>query len=102
MTITTSTSTSSSTPLFVVVGATGNQGRSVIEAIKRDSKEYRVRGLTRDSSKPAARELAELGVEVVQGDGSDAESIDKAFQGANIIFAVTFTSYTPEGPEKVG
>ena len=55
--------------LITVFGATGIQGGSVIRNLLADtelSKIYKVRGVTRDSSKPAAKELESQGVEVVQ------------------------------------
>lgn len=54
--------------LITVFGATGNQGGSVIRHILADpqlSTEFKVRGVTRDTTKPAAQELAGKGVEVV-------------------------------------
>jgi hypothetical protein len=54
--------------LLTVFGATGNQGGSVIKAILNDpvlSKEFRIRAVTRDVSKPAAKELVAKGVEVI-------------------------------------
>lgn len=54
--------------LLTVFGATGNQGGSVIQAILADpalSKEYKVRGITRDVSKESAKRLASQGVEMV-------------------------------------
>ena len=54
--------------LITVFGATGNQGGSVIKAILEDaqlSKEYQIRGITRDTSKKSAQDLAKQGVEVV-------------------------------------
>jgi uncharacterized protein YbjT (DUF2867 family) len=54
--------------LITVFGATGNQGGSVIRYILDDaqlSKEFSIRAVTRDPSKPAAKTLAEKGVEVV-------------------------------------
>ena len=89
-------------PLFVVVGSTGTQGRSVIDAIASDDKEYRVRGITRDPSKTKAQDLVKLGVEVVAGDVDDATSVEKAFEGASIVFAMTASDYwSPNGEEKV-
>jgi uncharacterized protein YbjT (DUF2867 family) len=54
--------------LITVFGATGNQGGSVIRAIQADpelSKEFKIRGVTRDPSKPAAKDLAAKGVELI-------------------------------------
>lgn len=74
--------------LVVVVGATGNQGGSVARRFLQDPR-YAVRGLTRDSSAPAAQQLAALGAEVVQADLDDVKSLETAFAGANVIFSVT-------------
>jgi uncharacterized protein YbjT (DUF2867 family) len=54
--------------IITVFGATGNQGGSVIKSILADpvlSKEFRIRGIARDVSKPAAQELAKQGVELM-------------------------------------
>ncbi|KZW04462.1 NAD(P)-binding protein [Exidia glandulosa HHB12029] len=80
-----------SAPLVVVVGATGIQGGSVIRELIASDKPYRLRGLTRDDSKPEAQALRELGVEVVAvtiSVGNEA-AVLRAFQGADIIFSVT-------------
>ncbi|OIW22901.1 NAD(P)-binding protein [Coniochaeta ligniaria NRRL 30616] len=74
--------------LVVVVGATGNQGGSVARRFLRDPR-YAVRALTRDTSSPAAQELAALGAEVVRADLDDVKSLETAFAGANVIFSVT-------------
>lgn len=53
--------------IITVFGATGNQGGSVIKYILEDpvlSKEYKIRGITRDTTKKSAQELAKQGVEV--------------------------------------
>ncbi len=53
--------------LITVFGATGNQGGSVIKQILADavlSKEFKIRGITRDTSKPAAQALTKQGVEL--------------------------------------
>lgn len=58
--------------LLTVFGATGNQGGSVIEAVLSDAtlrEEFTIRGITRDTSKPAARALAARGIEVVAVSG---------------------------------
>ncbi|KZW02472.1 NAD(P)-binding protein [Exidia glandulosa HHB12029] len=84
-------STVSSSPLVVVVGATGAQGGSVVRNLIESDRPYRIRGLTRDTAKPASIKLKEMGVEVVQVDiavGKEA-AVRRAFQGADIIFGVT-------------
>ncbi|GKT47731.1 NmrA-like family domain-containing protein 1 [Colletotrichum spaethianum] len=84
-------STDSSAPLIVVVGATGIQGGSVIDNLQASARSYRMRGITRDSSKPKAKALADRGVEVASCNlvvGNAAE-IENAFRGATYIFIVT-------------
>ena len=54
--------------LLVVFGATGNQGGSVIKSVLSDPKaaqEFKIRGITRDPSRPNAQALAAQGVECV-------------------------------------
>ncbi len=74
--------------LIVVVGATGGQGGSVARYFLSDP-EYRVRGITRNPNSKKALELKALGVEVVRADVGDVGSLEKAFEGAHAIFAVT-------------
>ncbi|KAF8856222.1 NAD(P)-binding protein [Acephala macrosclerotiorum] len=74
--------------LLVIVGITGNQGGSVASAFLSDPT-YRIRGLTRNPSSPTAKELSEKGIEIVQADLDDVTSIEKAFEGANLIYSVT-------------
>jgi uncharacterized protein YbjT (DUF2867 family) len=73
-------------PLIVVTGATGQQGGAVIRHLPRHLK---VRAVTRDPSRPAARALEALGAEVVAGDLLDVASLQRAFEGAAGVFAVT-------------
>ncbi|KAM7185740.1 hypothetical protein V8F20_011677 [Naviculisporaceae sp. PSN 640] len=79
-----------STPkkLIVVVGATGNQGGSVARRFLQDPT-YKVRGLTRNPSSPAAQDLAALGAEMVTAELDDVNTLIPAFAGANVIFSVT-------------
>ncbi|KAJ7172905.1 NAD(P)-binding protein [Mycena crocata] len=82
---------SSSTPLVAVVGATGQQGGSVIKALAESNKEYRIRGFTRDVTKPAAEALKNQGVEMVQISlvVENVKEVYAAFAGANVAFLVT-------------
>ncbi|KAM0262142.1 hypothetical protein ACHAQJ_001885 [Trichoderma viride] len=78
--------------VLTVFGATGNQGGSVVQAVLADpvlSKEFRIRGVTRDVNKPGAKKLASKGVELVVADMSSAQSVAPAVQGAHTVFLVT-------------
>jgi uncharacterized protein YbjT (DUF2867 family) len=77
-----------SAPLIAVVGATGAQGGSVVRALAESDKSYRVRGFTRDATKPAALELSKLGVAVfvVSLVVENKEEMYKAFVGADFAF----------------
>ncbi|KAJ7670511.1 NAD(P)-binding protein [Mycena rosella] len=84
-------SSSPAAPLVVVVGSTGNQGGSVIQALVESDLPYRIRGLTRDVTKPAAQKLAGQGVEMVNVSLTvdNVDAVQKVFAGANIAFIVT-------------
>lgn len=74
--------------LIVVIGATGGQGGSVVNTFLNEPN-WRVRGITRNSSSPKAEALKDRGVEVVQADLDDPASLVPAFEGANAIFLVS-------------
>ncbi|KAL1992006.1 hypothetical protein VTN49DRAFT_4038 [Thermomyces lanuginosus] len=89
--------------LLVVFGATGQQGGSVASHVATDpilGKEYRIRAITRDPSKPAAQALAKKGMEVEYADSDDIESLQHAFQGAHTVFGATFTVYDDQMKER--
>ncbi|KAH7305692.1 hypothetical protein BKA65DRAFT_199369 [Rhexocercosporidium sp. MPI-PUGE-AT-0058] len=79
---------SSPKKLLVIIGVTGNQGGSVAARFLKDPN-YRIRGLTRNASSPAALSLASQGVEIVTADLDSVASLKAAFTGANLIFSVT-------------
>lgn len=82
--------------LLVVFGATGQQGGSVIDFVLHDpelSKGYSLRAITRDTSKPAAQNLQERGVELVSADVDDSQSLPAAVANAHTVFIVTTTIY---------
>ena len=72
---------------MLVTGATGPHGRAVAQALMAAGR--RVRALTRDPSGRHARELGELGAELVTGDLLDSKSLLGAMKGASVIYAVT-------------
>lgn len=74
--------------LLVVVGATGTQGGSVVDAFSGDPS-WRIRGLTRNKSSSRSKSLSLRGVEMVEADLNDPESLDLAFKGATVIYGVT-------------
>jgi uncharacterized protein YbjT (DUF2867 family) len=73
--------------MILVTGATGNQGGAVLRHLMPHG--WRLRALTRDPSKPAAKELERMGVEVVEGDFSDPESLKRAMEDCYGVYAVT-------------
>ncbi|KAJ8651941.1 hypothetical protein O0I10_012488 [Lichtheimia ornata] len=77
-----------SEPIIVITGATGVQGGSVIRALQATGK-FKLRAVSRNPESDASKALIEKGVEVVQGNANDGESMKKAFTGAWGAFLVT-------------
>ncbi|PYH83275.1 nmrA family transcriptional regulator [Aspergillus uvarum CBS 121591] len=78
--------------VLVVFGATGVQGGSVSKAILSDpdiSRQFKVRAITRDPSKPAALALAQQGAEVVKASLDKKKDVYAALQGAYAVYLVT-------------
>lgn len=67
---------------------TSTKGRSVAETYLKEAG-WRVRGITRDATKPDSLALAAKGVEIVEGDLDDVESLKAALQGASVVFGNT-------------
>lgn len=72
--------------LVVVLGATGKQGGSVVDALLKSSESYSVRAVTRNPNTDKGRALAARGVEVVAADLDDYNSLLKAFEVRIIYF----------------
>jgi len=70
---------------ILVVGATGKQGTAVINALL--AKGFQPKALTRKPDSPAAKALAERGVEIAVGDLTDRASVDAALRGTQAVFA---------------
>ncbi|NUT36517.1 MAG: NmrA/HSCARG family protein [Hamadaea sp.] len=70
----------------LVTGATGAQGGAVARELLQRGRA--VRAMTRDTTKPAAKELAALGAEVVAGDFDDPAGLRAAATGAAAVFAM--------------
>jgi uncharacterized protein YbjT (DUF2867 family) len=69
---------------ILVGGATGRQGNAVVEELL--ERGYAVRGMTRKPESKGGKALAALGVEVVQADYSDPESLLAAMKGVDNLF----------------
>jgi uncharacterized protein YbjT (DUF2867 family) len=85
--------------IIAVIGATGTQGGGLVDAIFNDkSGEFVVRAITRNVNSDKVKALSEKGVEVVQADLDDIESLKKAFKGAYAAYCVTnyWEHFSPE------
>ena len=69
--------------IIAVVGATGQQGKAVVNALIKDGS-FKVRAITRNPNK-----YQDKVDEVVKADLTDLESLTNAFKGAHGVFVVT-------------
>ncbi len=72
---------------ILVTGATGKQGGAVARLLLQ--KGHKVKAFTRKPDSPAALELKRLGAEPVVGSLDDLNSIQRAAQGVETIFAMS-------------
>ncbi|MHA2008532.1 MAG: NmrA/HSCARG family protein [Promethearchaeota archaeon] len=71
----------------LVIGATGNQGGAVVRKLL--ERGHHVRALTRRKNSHKAKELENLGAEIIEGDVGDVLSLQKAMSGVKAVFAMT-------------
>ena len=77
--------------IITIFGATGAQGGGLARAILQDKNSpFAVRAVTRDKNSDKAKELAQLGAELVIADIDDQQSIENALKGAYGAYFVTF------------
>lgn len=89
----------SSKKIIAVAGATGAQGGGLARAILSDpASQFAVRALTRDVNSPKAKELTNMGAEVVAANLDDLASVKRAYDGAYGAYCVTFywAHFSPE------
>ncbi len=79
---------------ILVTGASGFVGRHLVSRLINEG--HQVKGLVRRGSKKAAP-LRELGAEVVNGDVTDADAIEKAARGCDAVFSLVGLLYEPKG-----
>ena len=79
--------TSTHQQTVAVIGATGQQGRSVVDALL--ELEVAVRALVRDPESRAALDLLAAGADVVKADQEDLESLEQALTNVSSLFYMT-------------
>lgn len=77
---------------ILVTGASGELGRSTIRALLRTQPADRIAALVRDSGK--ATDLAQLGIDVRQGDYFDVAGLRQAFEGVDRVLLVSTTAFS--------
>lgn len=87
---------------LVVVGATGSQGRAVINYFQSQEPSWSIRGLTRNPASDSAVQIGKSSVDIVKADLNDVGSLKTAFKGANYIFAYTDFAGIVGSPEVMG
>jgi uncharacterized protein YbjT (DUF2867 family) len=86
---------------ILITGATGKQGGAVLRHLQGSA--FKLRALTRKPESEAARALVAKGVEVMQGDLDDEESLKAALKDVWGVFAVQNTwEAGVEGEEEQG
>src|SRR5690554_6476058 len=83
---------------ILVTGATVAQGSSVVKHLLKSNK-YIVRALTRNPESPKAKQLEQLGAQLVKGDFNDKASLLQAAKGVYGIFGNTNYWDNPTKPE---
>lgn len=87
-------------PLLCVTTASSLEGAAFCRHALRTPNEFRVRALVRNPSSLRARQLEELGAEIVVADNHDVDALSKAFDGASGVYACTTWSgsrFTADG-----
>jgi uncharacterized protein YbjT (DUF2867 family) len=73
----------------LITGVTGKQGGATARELQ--GKGFRLRGMTRRPQSADARTLADLGIDIVEGDFNDEDSLKRAVDGAWGVYAVQNT-----------
>ncbi|MGW6062276.1 NmrA/HSCARG family protein [Streptomyces sp. NPDC055189] len=79
----------------LVTGGTGRQGGATVQALLAARKP--VRALVRDPHADGAKALRAQGAELITGDLTDPDSLDRAVRGAGAVFSVQMPPFTDDG-----
>jgi len=75
--------------IIAVMGATGNQGGAVVDALLTVPDQFAIRAITRNPESEKAKALVSRGCEVVKADADDVSSMVAALSGAYGAYLVT-------------
>lgn len=85
-------------PTFLIVGASGQQGSAVVEALmSRGDKSIKISATTRDPASPKAQQLASRGLDIRRADRRDQAAIEEALQGCDGAYFMT----NSQGPASI-
>ena len=84
-------------PFALVTGATGFTGGHLARSLLAGG--YRVRALVRNAGADMARRLADDGVELVEGDVSDAAAVERAVADTSHVFHIAAAYRTANHPD---
>ncbi|PCI33229.1 MAG: nucleoside-diphosphate sugar epimerase [Flavobacteriaceae bacterium] len=71
----------------LVLGATGNQGGAVVQALLRDG--HHVTGVTRNVASPKSQQLIIQGVQMIAADFLDKDALSALMKDVHTVFAMT-------------
>ncbi|GAA6028693.1 hypothetical protein JCM8097_007350 [Rhodosporidiobolus ruineniae] len=75
---------------IAIIGSTGAQGSSVVRSLLSSSQDVSLRALTRDPTSDAVKALpSDSRLTLVKADLEDVESVKKALEGVQAVFAMT-------------
>jgi uncharacterized protein YbjT (DUF2867 family) len=72
--------------IILVTGATGRQGSAVVRHLLKN--QWTVKALSRTPESALSRKIKDLGVEVIKGDMSDPDSLQRAMKGCYGVYSV--------------
>ena len=88
---------------LLIMGATGNQGGAVVDALLKNPRDWTIAALVRNPGSDKAKALAARGVTLVKGDLDDPTSVEHAIRGVHGVYSVQSPfDDGPDGEERQG